>query len=429
MPSQNYSLSNLLELRRSERVVRLFWTALLGFLVLLSVSLTVLIFSDLLRTRAFIANSDGSTIHVTDFSNCYTAGQMSRSADRYRVYDPQVQLAWMNKLIAPARLADPFYNQMIPSYFAFMAPLTVFSPEVAYVLWCAFSVSFAVALMVLFLRRFTAWSKPQIALFCLLCVWSLPSAICLRLGQTVWVVCGFFFLYAWALFSKKDVIAGIALGLAMFKPQLVPALAMSAVGLGRGKTILAAIATQSLLLLIAGFVIGFDNVINYPHIVAHAETTAAGVAPERMTSFRAILTMAFGPATAIPLSALLWAVSLVISAALWYDGRNRSEAAQRWLLAITVLLSLLFTMHSHPFDLVLLALPACVTAMPSQPAATTIWARAWRVILYSYPILGYVLINIAGGNRIPLIATNLVLLLLAVVQYFRYVRQPRSNAS
>ena len=61
-----------------------------------------------------------------DFIHYYQCGAMALSPDRFQVYNPQLQLAWTNKLISPAHVDEIWFIQFVPFVFPLMIPFALF---------------------------------------------------------------------------------------------------------------------------------------------------------------------------------------------------------------------------------------------------------------------------------------------------------------
>ncbi|HEY9871522.1 MAG TPA: hypothetical protein V6D08_20360, partial [Candidatus Obscuribacterales bacterium] len=175
--------SQISQLRQSPKAVRLIWTAVLSFLCFWNIlAFYIVVFEPLQHVQTFAYRDESGLARVSDFVQFYSAGAMIVCGDRFRVYDPQVQMKYISQLIEPLTIDRAFYFQDVPFIFPVMAPLALLPLKFAYVLWCLLSVAFGSTCMAVFLKRWARWECRYIALFLLMVACSLPSMLVVRLG-------------------------------------------------------------------------------------------------------------------------------------------------------------------------------------------------------------------------------------------------------
>lgn len=364
--------------------------------------------------------------NVTDFFQYYQAGQLALSAElSHKVYDPEVQRQWLNDLIAPLHSDKVFYNQQPPFFYPLLTPLSLLPPNLAYPAWCVLQMAFGMTALFL-LSRFGALQAKDRKLFLLGVISCFPAYICLWHGNTSFWLLGWLALYAYCLYAKKDALAGVALALSTFKPQyvfpfLVPALAMR-----RWRTLIALAIAEACLMGLACLVIGSENVIGYPQIVANAESnpTFIGVKPQLMVSLRGLFGQFLTNKGSLQATAAVMFVSLVPLYMLWRRVlKDGSVQRMRWVWALTFLVGLLVSPHSHVFDAVLLSVAGVLTIDSLSILDNKnhgVWYRIWCIAFLLYPPLSW-LANFAIGYEISPIAFfvpfNIVLLIAGVLAY------------
>jgi hypothetical protein len=406
-------------------------TACLIGLSCLTVALGRHLFYDPLVERTFPAYAEGpDRLRVSDFVSFYMASDLVRSDERLHVYDPEVQRAAMNKLLAPLVLPRVFYFQSVPFLFPLLAPLSLIGIYPAYVSWSVAGLAFGCSIAWLFLTRFTDLGARGKLAFCLLTILSGPSASSLELGQTGWFNLGFVLLFFYGLFVGKLMLAGVALAFTGIKPQFTLLLAAPLLGLSKWRGIASAAVAEAVLLLAAVATIGIDNVVRFPQLVHHAETSAdfAGVATPSMVCLRAALVRVFDERAALLVSYALMICVVVMLIGLWRDGATSPVVHHLWLGAITVVWCLIASPHAHLHDLLLLAAPAAMTlALGSlrQVFRESLFTRTWCVVLLGYPLWSLFILRLADGNRMPLLACNLLLGIAGLAHYVLYVRHNR----
>ena len=396
------------------------------FLVFFQVPLGyLLLVKPYLHGDLFYTQHGATATSISDFIHFYSAGAMALSADSHQVYQPEVQLRWINTLIRPACTESVFYMQYVPFVFPLMAPFALLSMTAAYFLWLLLSALCGLIGMVLIAKSIRHWNKEAVALFALSVFASFPSALTLKLGQTTWFMLALISGYYWALLGKADLAGGICLALTTLKPQYTVLFAIPGLALRRWRLIVYSIITETILLLLAGITIGWQNVVQYPMTLLHAETSAHfwGVLPEHMISVRALLSLITGPQLALRLSILVMLAAAGAVYVLWRRAASLGVDAWHWAFAITVLLSLIASPHSHPYDSLLLALPAGLTLGTPGPArGPGRWI--WSALLITFPLTSWTFYQPAVAQavrRLPFLLLNLVLLACASASWLRLV--------
>jgi hypothetical protein len=325
---------------------------------------------------------------VSDFVHFYQCGAMTLSADRGRVYDAALQQAVTNELIAPEKITRPFYIQYVPFIFPLLAPLALMPIEIAYTVWFFLSVGVGTACLFLLLRTNSALSNFDRALFAMYVLSSCPGVIALKLGQSSWFLLACFCcVYLWWQRSR-DILAGCALALTTIKPQYIVLFVISLVSARRWKILAGFGLALCGLALLAVFTIGWQNVIYYPAILFHAETSTelAGVEAGGMISLRGVLSQFLPQIMALPISIAVLLGGAVAAYRLWSN-----ESKSNWAMALTVVLCLVVSPHTHIYDLLLLSVAAAVTLATISPIQacrlTSVPERVWTLLMLVYPII------------------------------------------
>lgn len=187
----------------------------------------IFLIQPMLKGEFFAFTANGRTA-ISDFVHFYAAGAMAQSADRLAVYDPAVQLKWLNYLVAPVHCHTVFYMQYVPFIFPALIPLSKLSMLAAYWMWVLVSLALGAIALYVVLHDVRKVSGQYIPFIILLIISSMPSYITLYLGQTTWLMLSFFALYFVNWLKKRDFVAGLCLALASVKPQYALFLAMPA---------------------------------------------------------------------------------------------------------------------------------------------------------------------------------------------------------
>lgn len=374
-----------------------------------------------IKTNEFIYYNDHTGFHMSDFVVFYAGGQIIRSHERTKPYDPDVQLSFENALIAPNKLDHVFFFQSTPFFFLWVAALTLLPMKPAYVTWVILLSSAYIGAMLLFLRKCRGWSWPASLSCTFFVLLSYPVAASWKHGQPIFLAAAFLLLYLFAYEKKREFLAGLAIALCTFKPQYGLLLGLHSLCTQRWRIVIFAIISELILLGTAAGVMGWENIINYPKILHYAESSPqfAGVFPEYMISVRALLTHSMTQQEALNISSILWAVGALISGALIWGTAKLSEACRRWAFVVMLLLSIVLSAHTHGHDILLLSAAFALTRRSANESApVNKFALIWSILLACYVPLTW-LLHIPAVfmqfAKIPYLAMDCLLLALAAL--------------
>jgi len=385
---------------------------------------------DLFRRHELMVNYHGDQLEFSDFLAFYMLGQIAVGPDAHRLYEPATQLAYFNRLLAPYSVDKPFFAECVPFVSVLMIPFTWLRPENAYLMWLGLTVVFGMGALFLWLRRERSLNLLQVGTVLLATAASFPGLLSLRMGQQGWNVMGLVSLFWWGFCSGKDFMAALGLALLSFKPQYVFFFAIAALVSRRWKLMLWAILIEAILLCVSGTVVGWQNVLLYPQMVLHADTTSDyyGVNEHKMVSMRVLTTLLLPRQSALLAALVIMLVGLLATSLIWWKtvrARLTSGYEQRWAIALTVILCLICSPHAHCYDLMMLAALAFTLAPQAgkqQPLSLPPAGRDgtasrlppfayswWCICLCLYPVATWVvLLGAAIGNSVPFLAILLV---------------------
>jgi len=348
------------------------------------------------------ADKNGTPIDMVDFLHFYQAGQLVIDpATRDRVYDPEIQLAWQRAYLKPGSIDKAFYIQYMPFVFPLMVPIGLLPAEAAFLLWTALSL-IAGLVGILLLNSLVRRSYRQLAAFAIAMLVSLPTFVGFLKGQLALALFLIFSIYWWGLRTGRDFPAGIALCLSTVKPHYTLFVFVPALLERRWKLLAVAACFEVALLGLAGFTIGWANVVNYPAILMSIEASKSviGVNPAKQVCLRAVLNQFMLPEPALRLSMAIMIVGWIGAFLLWRqalrwqaNGRPDSDRALSWCMALTVLICLVVSPHTHLYDWTSLALVAWLTLPALSLSALAeegpLALRIWTGILLLYPLLSW----------------------------------------
>ncbi len=331
---------------------------------------------------------------VTDYVHFYEAGKIALSADRLQAYDPAVQLAWLNRIIAPVQTDSESFVQYMPFVFPLMTPFASIPLHWSQVLFAFSTLAFGAVCLLALTRRGRQWNLRSAAIFIVAVASSLPSVQTIVTGQISWFLTAVTAIYCLVFVKRREYIAGACLALATVKPQYAIWLAIPAVAGRRYRLLAALVVTELALICLAAAAVGWQNVINYPSILFHAES-ATPVAAEAMVSVRGVLSQLLpaSQTTVIGINACLWIAGLAAAVVMW--SRPKEADHQAYLLSFTIIAAVVLSPHGHLYDTLLLAIPAALTlpsisiaALKDTPDPTL---RLWHLIWWLYPLVGWLL--------------------------------------
>jgi hypothetical protein len=407
----------------------LLWFALLVTLA----AYTVLIFYTLVVTSAqkneeLVAVQSRGPV-MKDFSNIYLASLMFNSGEK-NVYDPSVQLAWQNKLVAPMHLDQVFGFQYPPFVFPLLIPVSWVPPALSYVLWCLFGAIFGSFGSIVLMKALGNWTARQGALLLLASTLSFPGLMSLGLGQFSWWLLGYYSLFTWCLIRSRDVLGGVILAVTAIKPHYAIFLGLPSLATKRWKMIFAAFVAGAVLIVCDGATIGWDHIATYPNVLRGDETsvTNSGVHAAYMSSLRAVFVALFPADIALKLSAIAMLAGFCLAFYIWTVAQ-KSETGfgnlHRWAMALTVVLGLVVSPHCHTHDLFFLALPAMLTLRQADAWKSNLY-KGWFFILSTYPITSWLFCLqpiIDTVRRLPNLALMLCLLLCGGLHFINLVKE------
>jgi hypothetical protein len=382
-----------------------------------------------------LGEADPNSAMYADFVGYYRSAKMVLSPDRHKIYDRELQLKYFNALGAAQESTQFIYSQNPPFFLVLLAPFALLPLNLSFKLWIALSIISSAGTLYLLMKNRHGSKLPTALIFTAAALVSASGWICILVGQMSWFMACLVALFFYALLSRKDALCGLALALSTGKFQYLIPLAVPLIAQKRWRAIAYASLFELSLLLLAGLVIGAENVINYPSLLAKAETTRdyIGVFPEYMISLRGVFSLFLDRHQALLASSASMLLAAIPLSILWWDqNRTKNEVLASWAVAITVCSALLFSAHTHIYDDVLLLVAAACTVPRLWSAAENeavsnqvirLPAILWQTILISFPISSWI-VYVACSNfhqilRTPFAAINMLLLLCSACIYLR----------
>jgi Glycosyltransferase family 87 len=289
-----------------------------------------------------------------DFRQLYAAGYMVRTGHRYELYDYDLQKPPENLLSRP-------YNH--PSYEALIfVPLSCFSYREAYSIFLGINV-LLLAFSFLLLRPWTGnlarvyWLLPA-ALFAAF----LPIAAALIQGQDSIMLLALFAGAFVLLQKRREIEAGVFIGLASFKFQIAIPIALLFLIWRRWRFVTGFAASATAALATSILLVGIAQMKFYAHSLLSMSARATAfdyvrnaISPNNMPNIRGLI---FGLANNYIPSSWVQAVICLLSAALvaWVAAKNQVRQGSGALL-VAIPAAALVSYHFLIHDLSILLVP------------------------------------------------------------------------
>ena len=383
--------------------------------------------------------------YTNDFVSYYNAAVLGRRCftEKIDIYNIDIQNESLNRLIAPVVPELPFFLQYPPYFFVLVSPLAFLGMLPAWLVW----ISTGLFLMFCTYGKLASPSYPQLSkqrLLFALVLSSFPCWLSVQLGQTSLFLFAATASFFCLLEEKRGAFAGAVSGLHMIKLQYYPVIGLVGLIFGRFKFLVGAAGILALLLGLSVFVLGLDNVIHYPQALLKGEAGPgiSGVSPHAMQNVRGQLHVLVGGDLPVVRYVSLGALVAGIAFVGWLWGFAREKLCRfelhgfRLLAAVTILIMLVTSPHTHSQDYLLLALPAVMLRpwLDERCAgAGAAHLRFARALLIWWPAASWVmffLMQLAPLTRVqPFFVWALCLLLPVLVEIVTILRKEPVQAS
>lgn len=300
----------------------------------------------------------GPTFSESDFLSFYTAGKILLEGDVSRLYD----LAYQDQITGAVKKSIgsvselglyPFFNP--PLYAVFMAPLSSLPYAAALFLWRITS------LAVLFLCAHALKKNLDIAVkwhdLAVVALVSYPAFSALKIGQNPFFSLGIYTAAYILLRNKKDLGAGLVLGLGLLKPQLFWLLPLVLIMIRRWKAV-AGYTIGGGLFIAANYLIFGSGVLTdyYSLITSRSYMNLMSELRIHMHSAPTFISVLTGPGDLLfPAAA---ATALAVSGLTLAAVKRNYDFDTIYSLA--VLGTILASPHLFYYDLLVLMLPYCI---------------------------------------------------------------------
>ena len=395
---------------------------------------------DLYSKGEIMRNMHDGRLEYADYLIFYMGGQIATGKDATHFYDAVVQLKYFNQLLSPYSITRPVFLLNPPITCLSMMPYVMLPPDQSYLVWLALITLFGAVSVGLWFKNAVGLSRLNGLIVYLHALASYPSLVSLRMGQQAWNYASLLSLYLLGLYKKIDWLAGATLALLTQKPHYALFFALPAFFNKRFKVLIIAFVCEIVLLIATGFTIGWSNVINYPHMVLHADVNEnfLGLDVYKQVCLRGFASLYLPQNVALKIGLFSWLLGLAGATYIWWRtirAKLTTLNQQRWALAATLTLCMTCSPHTHSYDLLLLA-PLVFTVFPKmsgshdaltgevEPASGAF--LLWRIVYCAYPLASWVII--IGGALLkvsPFTVMLVVNITLTVVSILLWCRQLR----
>jgi len=302
-----------------------------------------------------------------DFTIFYSGGSILRQGLAHQLYDEATQYRVQQQFAAGVSIRQgPLPYNHPPFEAVAFVPFTLAPYPVAFVIWDLCNLAF-LSLMLLVLRPALPELKSvSVALWLLACVAFFPVFFALLQGQDILFLALLFAAVYVLLQRNSDIAAGCCLGLGLFRFHLVLPLLLILLWQKRTKVVFGFLMTAAALAAISVAIIGWQGALEYPGQVWQLEQDMQRhqtIFPLRMANIRGLLEN-FLPLTSKPVLAIAVAVislALVVFAASKSNFKTASRSEFDLSFSLCVVVTLLASYHTLPYDLSLLLLPIALT--------------------------------------------------------------------
>lgn len=298
-----------------------------------------------------------------DFTAFYAAGRLVRAGLGAQLYSMEALAREQQEFASGVKIRNgplPFTHP--PFEAALFAPLALLSYSSAYWLWNAVSLLALVGFLRLLgphIPRLRAWSE---AVPFLAGLAFFPVFVCLLQGQDSLLLLLLFGLAFVAMKGGHDFLAGICLGLALFRFQLVLPV-MAVVLLRRRWRVVAGFAVTALTLAAVSVAVAGRQVLKYPQELLQISQAqgAAAMNPRVMPNLRGVVSSLAGEGhLAHALIALISLALVGLAAWKWKAAPQQPGFALGFALTLAVAVMVSYHMMAH--DLSVLLIPLLLAA-------------------------------------------------------------------
>ncbi len=297
----------------------------------------------------------------SDFVSFYTAGTLVLRGRGAELYNHKTQWNVQQEFASEVKIRQGPLPYIRPPFEAlFFSVFAAWPYLTALFIWTCLKLALLAAIPFVVVRR-RSWQE-HIPLWAvgLLSLGTFPEFKDLLMGQDAPLLAFLFAISYWQLATDRDVGAGLALGLALFKFHLVIPFVV-ALWIARRQRVLLGFAVSAFFVLALSVgVVGWRGLLQYPRdLLALNQTNGVGlVTPESQMNLRGLLIFVVGRVS-YP-GRIHWLLAPVALAAVVYAGLLWRKAGDRLLavgFGLAMISAIITSYYAYDFDLLSLMVP------------------------------------------------------------------------
>lgn len=295
-----------------------------------------------------------------DFTIFYTAGKCILQGQGRQLYDLETQFAIQREFASEVKHRENALPFNHPPFEALLfAPLARLPYVAAYLVWVVFNIALILGFWILLRPRLPRLHHFLPALPLLAMFGFFPVIIALLQGQDSILLLFLYGLVFSALATGRNFAAGLCLGLALFKFQLVLPFVLVLLVRRQWRAVAGFVVAAFGLLVLSAAVVGWSGVMAYPGFVLGLSRSGAqaGIDPRAMPNLRGLVAGALHLA-GLPATVLIIALSIALLAlaAHWWRVQPRRQFMLGFSLCLTVTIITSYHMLTHDLSLLILAI-------------------------------------------------------------------------
>lgn len=314
-------------------------------------------------------------VHLLTLADSVSSGQCAMA------YDYKTHLGLVNQRISPVHL-DGIDLPHLPIHQALLALILVALPTgPAYLVFCL--ASFGIGIWTIW-KILPAGGAGERFKYLLLVFSSFPSLQSLWFGQVTWFLFSILAFLAAALRENRRLMSQVALIFLSLKFQYLPAFAAGQLIRFGLKGIAIVIPGVLAVALLDYLILGLDGCSRYLQCIGSPDPKA-----DLMVSFLGLSTLVSGGSVPLALQVLMMTAGLGIIVLAWLKAKSNWQEGLKWAVSLTVLISLLFSPHSHAYDAMLALIPVLITLpyLTKEQLESARCFRIWNALGLSFPVI------------------------------------------
>jgi hypothetical protein len=339
-----------------------------------------------------------SPLMFQDLVKYYTCGRIAvgvRALAPTSPYDTAVQQAEIARTLAQYGVTElpPQYKYPIdypPPVFGLTAGFGLLPFGAVLAIWLVLSVGVVIA----GIYKITGdWRRAGWVVLCLTaCALSWRT---LAMGQMTWMVLGLSALYFWAFRDRRDLVAGLCLALCALKLQYALFFLIPSMMARRWRLLAVATGMMAVLAGVTLAVMGAGVFAEYGTAMGRIEHQDPYI--RSMVCVRGVASWFLSGTPLGMVSTVAAIAGLAVCAWVWWRAEPNNYA---WAVALTYLCALLFSPHTHSYDMLLLSVPAAI-ASTAEFKPIKHWRlprNLWLIAILAFIPLSWVLVSIPDAR-------------------------------